>query len=215
LPFDIPVDVHRQRKALVDFEFLLASLAENAAHPIVKTAYRDIPVELTLEFESLWEQLLEMTPTLPHGIAFGDSHARNLFPLGQETVAVDWAGLAQDPVGSDLSVLVGSGFTWGIDEAVMVAEHEPSIFESYVEGLKESGWRGERDDIRRAFFTHVPLYLCLTAQAPAAVATGRGERRRAFWERRTETTLEELPERVVPIIAPIPGYVSELRNLLR
>lgn len=214
LPFELPVDVHRARRNAMNGGPAIQSLLENSSHPLLRAALQDVPAESVAELDSLCGELHETTPRLPHGIAFGDFHARNLFPLGHETVAIDWAGLASDPVGADLSVLVGSGFSWGIDEAIMVGQSEPAIFEAYMDGLKASGWSGTRNDVRRAFFTHLPMYLAWAALLTDGIRSGRANARRDWVEARRGASFEEIPEKMAPIVALIPGYVSELRQLL-
>ncbi len=214
LPFDLPVDVHRvRRNAGANLENV-TSFYENRTDPIIMKALDGVPPESVVELSELWGKLHEVSPALPHGVVFGDCHARNLFPFKNETVAVDWAGLAFDPIGADVSVLIGSGLTWGIDEALMIVENERLIFDSYLSGLEAAGWSGDLLDVRRAFFTHFPLYLGFSAILPEWIRSGQIEVRRDFAEARYGATLEELPGRMPPITARIPGYVDELRGLL-
>ncbi len=216
LPFPLPVDVHRARFRAVQKQVpeQIDSLRKHESLPLVKTAMQDVAVDDVSELDHLWSELIEVSSELPHGVAFGDCHARNLYPLASETVAIDWAGLASEPIGADLSVLVGSALSWGINEGIMVAQHEDEIFEAYVRGLRAGGWNGQASDVRLAFFTHLPLYLILSATLPASIATGKAEARRDWIEARRSSTFEEIPEQIAPILALTPRYVTELRNLL-
>ncbi len=216
LPFNLPVDGHRARRNAIGSTFSerFASIRENSSHPVLQAALQDVSIKSVVELNSLFGELHEVSPGLPHGLVFGDCHARNLFPLEHETVAVDWAGLASDPVGTDLSVLVGSAFSWSVDEAVMVAQNEPAIFEMYKNGLRNAGWDGEWDDVRRAFFTHLPIYLMFSIGLVELIRSGKANGRKEWFEARRGASFQEIPERMAPIIALIPGYVEELRQLL-
>jgi hypothetical protein len=214
LPFELPVDGHISRRKLGNNPEAVASLYENRTHPLIKEALGDVPPERVVQLSDLWGKLHEISPDLPHATAFGDCHARNLFPLADETVAVDWAGLADEPIGADISVLIGSGLSWGLDEALMIIENEPMIYDSYVSGLASSGWTGDLSNVRRGFFTHFPLYLNVSAVLSERIRSGHADRRREFVEARFGSTLEEIPRKMPPITAHIPAYVDELRQLL-
>ncbi len=214
LPFELPVDVHRARRTASRHYANMDSLLELRSDPLVRTALGDVQVDTVIELSTLWGQVHEVSPRLPHGVVFGDCHARNLFPLEEETVAVDWAGLAVDPIGADVSVLIGSGLSWSIDEALMVVQNERQIFDAYVDGLRQAGWDGEYEDVRRAFFTHFPLYLSFSALLPVWIRSGGTKQQREFLEARFGAALEELPGRMPPLSAHIPSYAEELRRLL-
>ena len=58
--------------------------------------------------------------------------------------------------------MIGSAITRGRDFA-SVARHERALFDSYLDGLTASGWIGDRDDVRRAYFVHYGYYLLTNA----------------------------------------------------
>lgn len=130
-----------------------------------------------------------------------------------QSVAVDRAGLAMDPVGADTSVLIGSGLSWSLDEGLMIGENEPSIYDAYVSGLLDAGWTGDLRDVKRGFFTHFPLYLGIRPLIAEGVRAGTANNRRAFIETRFGMTLEEVSARMAPLVALIPRYVDELRQI--
>ena len=184
--------------------------AKNDEH--VAVAWGDTPVESGLELAVLFDRLLEKAKNLPHGLAFGDSHSRNMFPVGSSTVGIDWAGMSYEPFGCDVGVLAGSALTFGIDEAERGIENEPHVFASYIEGLKSAGWNGETDHVRIGYFAQFIGYLCAIGHAPIWIF--EDESRRPFLEKRLGVKLEEVPKQMSPIVALIPKYVDELKGLL-
>ncbi len=132
-----------------------------------------------------------------------------MFPLGSETVGIDWASLTIDPIGVDIGVLIGSALSWGVEEAQTITQNESAIFDSYVSGLESAGWTGDVQNVRLAFFGQFTGYLVFTGTMPIWV-----EEYANRIERRYGVSLEELPEHIAPVIALIPGYVEELKQLL-
>lgn len=168
-----------------------------------------------LRLEALAHRLSAVASSLPTTVAHGDSHARNLFPVGAQTVAIDWSGLSREPLGADMGVLAGSGLTWGVDEAVAVASNERSMFSRYLEGLADAGWDGDVDDVRVAFFAQFTLYLSAIVITPVQLAAGELEGRRPFYEARLQTKLEDLPARLDHATALLLPFIDELDALLR
>ena len=148
---------------------------------------------------------------LPHAVAFGDLAAGNVFLKGDEAVAVDWASLTVDPVGVDGGCLAGSPLTWAGGATIAAAETE--LFEAYLEGLREAGWAGNRDDVRRAFLCLYGIYQLYCGLMP--VFCGKLQPfPREFIEGRFRTSLETVPEVVAGVIRRFPATINELNHLL-
>lgn len=212
LPFSVPADMYFNRWGVNTFENDAAIVIEQRETQRIQDAYKYTSVESGSEFASLANQILARAKNVPHGLSFGDSHARNMFPNTQQTIGIDWAGLGNDPIGVDVGVLIGSGMTFGINEALMVVDHEQNIFDSYVEGLRYSGWDGDLTAVRIGFFGQFAGYLAMMS------ATGRlvdyeGDRR-AWIEKRFGVPLEEIPSQLAPAIAQLPKYIDEIKQLL-
>jgi len=63
--------------------------------------------------------------------------------LGGQTVAIDWALVGRAAVGEEISLLVWASLLDFKVELSDAARLEESVFESYLEGLREAGWRGD------------------------------------------------------------------------
>lgn len=188
----------------------LAKLRTLENDPSVLAMYGDQSIDIAFTFFELMKLLLDRNLALPHSLCFGDCSAGNLFVLGGETVAVDWASLTNDPLGCDGGCSVGSCFTWGPDYAeILVRERE--LFGHYVEGLRSSGWRFDPRDVRRAAFGQLGHYICNTLEIPVII----GEKDWATYiAKRYGLPLAEIPERGRRAVEMIPSYIEELRELL-
>ena len=212
LPFDIGRDAYHFRWVDQPRRENSEELIENRESKSVRDAYGSTPVESYMEFVNLYEQALEKAKAMPHGLTFGDSHARNMFPIDAETVGIDWANMAFDPIGVDVGVLIGSALTYGVDEAETVSPNERIIFDSYMSGLRSAGWDGEVDHVRLGFFLQFGGYLSTLSSLPARIDE-LGDRR-AWLEHRQGAPIEELPAQIAPTVALIPKYTDELKQLL-
>ena len=122
---------------------------------------------------------LDELDQLPQALCHWDAHRANLFsrttPGGAiETVAIDWAGAGWGPPGADLSKLLSQTVNFfGLDARALPAL-EADLFEHYLDGLREAGWRGERRDVRFSYAVAGSVRLIVrTAIALRLVADGR------------------------------------------
>ncbi len=189
--------------------------AEHADHPILKRLLGTTPMDTVRDLCEALSRLNERSLKLRHGLSFGDSNIGNLFRLGEETVAVDWATVTMDPIGVDAGCLVGSAIARGRGgNAVMEAEKE--LFSSYVAGLRSGGWTGEEAHVRQAFFGQFGSYLINPVSGAHIVLRDTPEARRwhPWMEKRYETPFDEIPDLLAPRVASYPGYIEEIEALL-
>ena len=111
LPIEVTQDAYYLRMTAIGWHSQYSKLVEMQDDPIVQRVFRGTPLEPGLEYTATYERAIEIAKSLPHGLSSGDSHFRNLFPLGSETVGIDWANLTYDPIGCDIGVLIGSPLT--------------------------------------------------------------------------------------------------------
>ena len=164
------------------------------------------------EYAELFSRIGETGAALPHALSFGDCHSRNLFPVGDETVGIDWGAVGMYPIGADIGRMIGSPLSYGVKEANLVVHNERVIFDSYIDGLVSSGWGGIIDEVRIGFFCQFSMYLGSIGMFPVTIDSYRS---RSEWiEGRFGVPIDELASQLAPIIALIPGYVEELKELL-
>lgn len=215
LPIKVTENAYYLRMSAIEWHAEYSKLMEIPDDPILRRMFGDTPLEPGLEYSEMFERALEVAKSLPHSLAFGDSHARNLFPLGSETVGIDWASLAYDPIGCDIGVLIGSPLSFTKIERQFAAQHEQEIYESYVDGLVSSGWTGNLDYVRLGFFMQFSHYLLRPTGIPLRFEQLKtNDVRRAWAEKRFGVPVDELPELNVQGIALIPKYAEEFKQLL-
>ena len=212
LPFEIPNDWYLYRAKDRDFDAQIASLLNERDSELSRAAYRDVPLESAAELNDVLDPILNAGQLVSHGLAFGDSHSRNMFPLGSSTIGIDWARMSNEPVGGDAGVLLGSAMSFTVQEAQIVVRNERDIYESYVSGLKTSGWNGSESHVRIGFFCQFLRYLRSVSVIPVSLRSYQD--RREWIEGRFGVPFDDVPEHLAPVIELIPGYVKESKKLL-
>jgi hypothetical protein len=212
LPMDILRDSYIARLERHDRGSIAEELVQKRDTEIVKAAYAESSIELTIRFFGLVEQLKEAGRNLPHSLAFGNTHSRNLIPVGDETVGIDWGTVGMEPVGSDIGVLLGSPLSYGIQEASLLIQNERPLYDSYVIGLRSRGWDGNDDELRLGFFCQFAFYISLLGVLPIVISDLAD--RKEFIEKRMGVPFDDVPSHVAPVLAVIPKYVEELEALL-
>ena len=195
-----------------DYGAIAEQMLEARYSSVRQQAFSQAPVDACIKLAKLVRPILERARSLPHSIAFGDSHSRNMFPLGSQAVGMDWMAVSSETTGVDIGVLIGSNLTFGVSKAAMIIDNEKKIYESYAEGIESTGSTGDLADLRIGFFTQFIGYLSTLAAVPTIMEDYRD--RREFIKLRFGVELEELPEQVAPVIATIPKYVEEVKRLL-
>jgi hypothetical protein len=196
------------------FEMKLGQLMEHADHPLVRDLYRDHPLNVLADFAVAMERLLAWGEGHPGTLAFGDCSVGNLFHRPGETIGIDWASLTLDPMGVDAGCSIGSSITWGRD-FVSVAQRERELFDCYLTGLADAGWRGNLDDVRRGYFCLFGFYVGATLTNPLNVMGADKFLARSFLEKRYGMPMEELPAAAAPIVDLVPAWTREIDSLLR
>ncbi|MBK9125489.1 MAG: phosphotransferase [Chloroflexi bacterium] len=116
------------------------------------------PADSIEQFWRLWnarESLLSTLDRLPQTLCHQDPVRRNLFlrPAddGYETIAIDWAYVGHAAIGVDIAVpLIIDPLFMEID--VMLARDLcEALFEGYLNGLRDGGWRGDTRRVRLAY----------------------------------------------------------------
>jgi hypothetical protein len=131
-------------------ELLQRSLDE----PWVRYAYP--PGKLS---EMLWawqerEIFYRILERLPRVFCHRDVFGRNLMErVGKrpEIVLIDWAYAGIGALGEELVPLVQATYLWGEAERGKFAELEEALLSGYVDGLRESDWRGDPQMVRLGY----------------------------------------------------------------
>ena len=155
---------------------------------------------------------------LPQVLAHGDTDRRNLLSRVAakgvvETVAIDWACLGPQPVGTDGATLVALSVLWARDrephELSTLSQH---CYKGYLTGLREMGWTGDERLVRLGYAAVLSLrFVALTGPILAAHA---GEDERPRLEAAFGMTLEVVLDRHAAMQPFLLERADEVRGLL-
>jgi hypothetical protein len=131
----------------------IAQLRNAGDHPLVR---RIFPPDVARNIFKLWaerEMFLDTLDSLPQTLCHRDAFRRNLFARrgvhGQEqTVAIDWAFVGIGALGEEIVAPVATNVGFHEVELDEVYELEKVVFEGYLEGLNDVGWRGDPREVR-------------------------------------------------------------------
>jgi hypothetical protein len=123
--------------------------------------------------DQLWsekERFLAALHHLPQVFSHFDFQRRNVFIRvrddgTEEVVAVDWALVGCGPLGGELCVLIADSALLCEVEADDVPELERVCTDAYIAGLRDVGWRGERDLVRLGYCAWFALHMGAVAPA--------------------------------------------------
>lgn len=126
-----------------------------------------VSIDLRQRFEQLWverEVFYKVLDGLPQVFSHFDSQRRNLFirqnmAQQDELVLVDWAQCGLGSLGSELNWLVG--MSGGLLEwlPAEMSKLDAVAFDSYLQGLREAGWSGERDIVRLGYVAWLAVFM--------------------------------------------------------
>ena len=154
---------------------------------------------------------------VPQVLYHGDADCRNLLvrqgPGGTETVAIDWAYLGPQAVGTDAMTLAAQGVLWARDrEPDELPALSRACYEGYLTGLREAGWTDDERPVRLGYVAALSLrFVALTGPILAALA---GENERSRLEAAFGMTLEEVLDRHAAIQPFLLDVADEVRGLL-
>ena len=151
------------RSALTNNAAAVAQLRAVSDHPRVSQVY---PPAVVAGLSRLWserERFLTILDRLPQTLCHHDAHRRNLFARraaegGEQTVGIDWDLLGSGAIGQDLVPLVQISLVAFEVERTNAQRLDELVFNSYVAGLQDAGWRGNPQTIRFSYVTSSTLY---------------------------------------------------------
>jgi hypothetical protein len=128
------------------------------AHPLVRDAF---PAPVAARLLRLWaarDTIRAAIAALPATLGHLDAWRGNLFaPDPTRLVAVDWAGVGWAAVGTDASDLFAAGLMHARAAPNDPAALDAAVFDSYLAGLAEAGWRGDTRLLRTAYAGYAAL----------------------------------------------------------
>jgi hypothetical protein len=166
----------------------------------------------------LWEErdaLCAALERLPQTFCHGDAIRRNLLSRrgadgSEQTVGIDWEHAGQYAAGEEVgqTLSVAAAF-FDLEPADLPALDE-ALFASYLDGLSEVGWRGDRRPVRFAYCAHAALRNGFNA-----VGASRPDEARLAAVRRSQgRSWEELAARRAAVRPFLLARAEEARGLV-
>jgi hypothetical protein len=148
---------YRSFLAVIDFE-------QAMQFPLNQKYFSD---ETFVRYKRLWherETFFNVLESLPQVFSHFDSQRRNLLirtnsTNQRELIALDWGQCGIGPIGAELNWLIGFSamlLEWSPAELPRLEE---VAFPSYIQGLQESGWKGDTNLVRLGFTAMLAVYI--------------------------------------------------------
>lgn len=127
----------------------------NLQNPLMR---RFFPGDAGARVIRLWserEAFLVVLDRLPGTLCHYDAFRRNLFARDedqrQQTVLIDWAFLGIGPLAAEIVSLVWVSLVFCEVDAASAQEFSDIVFDGYLSGLRDAGWRGDEQRVRLGY----------------------------------------------------------------
>jgi hypothetical protein len=156
-----------------DWVDLAAPVAENLHSRndelLVRRWLGDDQLERAQQLWSNRERLLEGLDALPRCLCHHDAFSRNLMLREVDgndgLVAIDWSLVGTGPIGAEIAPLVGVSLQFFEVEIKAAQELDQLVFEGYLAGLRDLGWRGDVRVVRFGYAATLATFLGLGSLA--------------------------------------------------
>ena len=165
------------------------------AHPLVSRVWpRDI-YEWMLRVWLKYEAWIDRIERQPQTFSHLDAFRRNMFSrwdkqTNLQTVLIDWAFAGNAAVGEEIVPLVAASLNLLEFDYTQAKSLDQVVFEGYIQGLREAGWRGDPQVVRS---TYVAASIIRYEGTGLAVMVA-DESKHGLLEQIFENPLEELLE---------------------
>jgi hypothetical protein len=111
------------------------------------------PSPVRHQLRQLWtcrDALVALAEQAPRTLCHLDVWPTNLIEDGATTVLVDWTFTGEGGLGEDIANLIIDSVADGMIDTALLPEIASSVTDGYLAGLRDGGWTGRPDTIRRA-----------------------------------------------------------------
>lgn len=186
-------------------------------HPLVRRSW---PGDASARLFRLWEErnlYLDALDRLPQTLCHLDMFRRNLFTRkaadgDAQTVAIDWAFAGRDAIGAEIAPLAVGSVVFNEIDLAQAQALEAAVFEGYLQGLRDSGWRGSGRLVRLGY-TAASLRYRLS-ELNRAVDMVLDESQHAFLEQVFGRSIEETCDHWAQVWNLVDSLTGEARELM-
>jgi hypothetical protein len=196
----------------------VAELPRLVDHPLLRPAF---PGDTAARVLQLWDErdvYFTALDRLPQTFCHLDAFPRNLFVRNTDdgkiqVVAIDWEFAGVSALGAELAPLVGGSLLFDEADLAGADDLEAAVFASYLEGLRDVGWRGDPQLVRLGYTLALALHYVFLGLAPLEEGT-RNEALRQFGEQLFGCSYREILERSAALYEFQLARADEARRLL-
>lgn len=186
-------------------------------HPLVLHLW---PSDASQRLFRLWNErdlFLDALDRLPQTLCHLDLFRRNLFARNtadgdDQSVVIDWSNVGQGAIGQELAPLVLAGIAFNEVEFAQAQALEDIVFDGYLEGLRDVGWRGDPRQVRLGYTAASLRYRF--AEIGDALSRLLDESQHAFVERVFGRSTEEIADHWAQVGSIVDGLTDEARELM-
>jgi hypothetical protein len=126
------------------------------AHPLVSRVWSKDIYEWMLRVWSKHEVWIDNIEHQPQTLAHLDAFHRNIFSRWDkqgnlQTVMIDWAFVGSAAAGEEIAPLVAASLNFLEFDSAQAKSLDQVVFENYLEGLRDAGWRGNVREVRSTY----------------------------------------------------------------
>lgn len=133
-------------------------------HPSVASWPAEVRYRL-LRLWAEWDHALAAAQAAERTLCHLDVWPANLLDDDGRSVLLDWAFCGDGAVGEDVANLIIDSCTDGLMDAALLPEIAESATDGYISGLRDGGWTGDEDAVRRAIAICGAAKYCWLAPA--------------------------------------------------
>jgi hypothetical protein len=186
-------------------------------HPLVRRGW---PGGASDRLFRLWDErgrFLDALGRLPQTLCHLDLFRRNLFARktadgDDQTVVIDWAYVGKSAIGEELVPLALASIAFNEVDVDQAQALDEVVFEGYLEGLRDAGWRGDPRQARLGY-TAASLRFRF-AELNKAIDMMLDESQHPFLERVFGCSMEENQDHWAQVGNLVDSLTDEARELM-
>lgn len=185
-------------------------------HPLVRRAF---PPDVAGGLLHLWaeqDRFFDALDRLPKTFCHMDAFPRNLLTRhtaegDHQTVAIDWAFTGIGAIGEELVPLTQASLGLLMVEMDRAPELDALVFDSYLQGLRDAGWRADPRLVRLGYTATSALRY---TQVFTVLDLAFDEGRRTLWEQWFDMPAGEIADLFAELTRFLLGLADEARELM-